>query len=65
MPPPLPLEVAKITLGEVVWQWCSISAKGDPLISCTPLSIAVKPVWAKKSLVLPCLPTSAQVKCVN
>ncbi len=47
--------VASIPLSEVSRESCSVSAKVDPLMSCTPLPKAAKPVWAKQLTRLPCL----------
>ncbi len=45
-----------IPLGEVSWESCSVSAYGDPLMSCIPLpKEAVKPVWANQLTQLSCL----------
>ncbi len=36
-------------------RYCSVSASGDPLMSCSPLPKAAKPVWDKQLTRLPCL----------
>ncbi len=48
-------EVASKPLGDVSRESCSVSPKGDSLMSCTPLPKAAKPVWANELTLLLCL----------
>ncbi len=59
-----PTKVRSIPLGEVSWESCSDSSLGDPLMSCTPLQKAAKPVWAKQLTRLNCLAVYVKFKFV-